>query len=170
MTLILLWARKRIKLLLDGWSHLSSPTSLRGPQIQTVTGKLFKCILPLKALRTYFMQWFASDTYKFILKLNFVVCFVMRGLPSLKFWIASTPELLWSASRKYIMCYWHGALHSRIWLFQGVSLSFSLRLVRFFLRQEAGGLFQFWIWDWPWVSKTSFEMWIFLFSDFNTGL
>jgi len=40
MTLILLWAQKRIKLLLDGWNYLISPTPLWGPQIKTVTNKL----------------------------------------------------------------------------------------------------------------------------------
>ena len=40
MTLVLLWAQKRIKLLLDGWNYLISPTPLWGPQIKTVTNKL----------------------------------------------------------------------------------------------------------------------------------
>lgn len=40
MALILLWAQKRIKLLLDGWNYLVFPTPLWGPQIKTVTNKL----------------------------------------------------------------------------------------------------------------------------------
>lgn len=40
MTVILLWAQKRIKLFLDGWNYLISPTPLWGSQIKMLTNKL----------------------------------------------------------------------------------------------------------------------------------
>lgn len=40
MTLVSLWAQKKIKLSLAGWNYLISPTPLQGPQIKTITDKL----------------------------------------------------------------------------------------------------------------------------------
>lgn len=40
MTVILLWAQKRIKLFLDGWNYLISPTPPWGSQIKMLTNKL----------------------------------------------------------------------------------------------------------------------------------
>lgn len=159
ITLILLWAQKRIKLLLDGWNYLISPTPLWGPRIKIVTGKLEvqTCAKSFEdILNAVICLWYIEIHSK--IKLCCVLCHKNReDYPVCNFEL-QVAELLWSASRKYIMCY----RHSRIWLFQGASLSFSLRSLGFFWDEKQAGCFQFWIWDWPWISKTCFEMWIFI--------
>lgn len=76
MTLILLWAEKGLNYYLMAGVIWFPPLPCEGPKIQIVPDKLE--VQTSTESIAYFMLWFACDTYKFILKINFVVCFVVR--------------------------------------------------------------------------------------------